>query len=83
MTKKSDEYLDITADVCPMTFVRAKLRIERMEAGKILEIRLKGREPLINVPKSMQELGHSILLLAAEDETQPQGPHRLFIRKTE
>jgi len=63
---KPDYYLDITADVCPMTFVRTRLLIERMSPGQTAEIRLKGEEPLKNVPASVAELGHTVEELAAE-----------------
>ena len=32
---KPDYFLDITADVCPMTFVKTKLMLERMPPGAI------------------------------------------------
>jgi TusA-related sulfurtransferase len=57
MQQEPKYYLDITSDVCPMTFVRAKLYLERLAKGEILQIRLKGHEPLANVPKSILELG--------------------------
>ena len=63
---KADYYLDITADVCPMTFVRARLLIERMNPGETALIRLKGEEPLKNVPASVAELGHKVENLAPE-----------------
>lgn len=44
-----------------MTFVRTKLRLERMRAGEILKVRLRGEEPLRNVPKAARDEGHSIL----------------------
>ena len=53
--------IDITAEVCPMTFVRTKLRLERMKPGEILSVRLKGEEPLRNVPRAAREEGHGIL----------------------
>lgn len=64
-----------------MTFVRTKLLVERMAAGQIAEVRLKGAEPLANVPRSVAELGHEIVSLAAEDGEGADGIHRLFIRK--
>ncbi|MBS0537243.1 MAG: sulfurtransferase TusA family protein [Proteobacteria bacterium] len=57
----ADQALDITSEVCPMTFVRTKLRLERMAAGEILSVRLRGDEPLRNVPKAARDEGHSIL----------------------
>jgi len=64
--EKADYYLDITADVCPMTFVRTRLLIERMNPGQTAQIRLKGEEPLKNVPASVAELGHEVNDLAPE-----------------
>lgn len=61
-----DYFLDITADVCPMTFVKTKLLIERMSVGEVAEIRLPAGEPLENVPRSVEEHGHVLLSLAPE-----------------
>ena len=75
-------FLDITGDVCPMTFVRTRLLIERIAAGDIAEVRLKGEEPRSNVPDSVAELGHEIVSLTAEgDGSEPDGAWRLVIRK--
>ena len=75
--------LDITAETCPMTFVRVKLAIERMAAGETLEVRLKGAEPLRNVPRSLAEHGHTVLELVPENAaaTGPDAPHRLRVQK--
>ena len=76
-------FLDITDDVCPMTFVRTRLLIEKMAPGEIAEIRLTDGEPLENVPDSVTELGHHILGIEAE-QGDDGGPviHRIRIRKT-
>ena len=81
MTENANYYLDITGEVCPMTFVRTKLLVERMGVGETLEVRLKGAEPLANVPKSVAELGHQIVSLEPEDAAAETGVHRLLIRK--
>ena len=49
-----------------MTFVRARLLIERMNPGETAQIRLKGEEPIKNVPASVAELGHEVENLAPE-----------------
>lgn len=77
----ADYYLDITAEACPMTFVRTKLLIEKMAPGQRAEIRLQGREPLSNVPRSAAELGHEVGALVAEPGEDAQGIHRLTITK--
>lgn len=82
MTEEVDYYLDITRHVCPMTFVHVKLLIERMRPGEVCEVRLKGAEPLLNVPRSVRDLGHAILSLAPEAGEGNLGVHCLRIRKT-
>lgn len=78
----AEYYLDITGDVCPMTFVRAKLLIERMPAGGRATIRLKGAEPLANVPRAVRDHGHEIVALDAEGpKDTPDGIYRLTVRK--
>ena len=81
MTEQIDHRLDITNDVCPMTFVRAKLLIEKILPRQVVEIRLKGSEPLNNVPRSLAELGHEILSMKREEGESDTGAHRLLVRK--
>ena len=65
-----DYFLDITQDVCPITFVKVRLQIEKMTSNERLDIRLSGEDPLQNVPNSVTELGHAILSI----EPEPQDP---------
>ena len=51
-----------------MTFVRTKLRLERMQPGEILAVRLRGEEPLRNVPRAARDEGHDILGIEAEGD---------------
>lgn len=77
-----DFFIDITGEVCPLTFVKTKLLIESMSAGQVAEVRLKGREPLENVPRSVRDHGHSVISLAPESPTEPaDGIHRLILKK--
>ena len=50
-----------------MTFVKTKLLIERMDPGETARVRLKGAEPLENVPRSVREHGHEVLDLHPEE----------------
>jgi TusA-related sulfurtransferase len=81
VSKDADYFLDITEEVCPFTFVRTKLLLERMDSGQVVEIRLKGAEPLENVPRTVQDHGHVVIRMVPEDENDALGPHRLFVRK--
>jgi len=65
---KVDREIDITKEICPMTFVKTKLKLETMSAGEILEVTLREGEPLLNVPRSVEQDGHKILDLRQEGE---------------
>lgn len=68
--------VDIRQHVCPMTWVRVKLALERLAPGQCLEVLLRGEEPLRNVPRSAAADGHEILV------AEPAGAdHRLVIRR--
>lgn len=79
--RTADFFLDITGEVCPLTFVKTKLLVERMAPGQTLEVRLRAGEPLANVPRSLAELGHAVLAVEAEEAGDPAGIHRLWVRK--
>jgi len=57
---KADAELDITGDSCPMTFVRTKVKLETMRPGELLRVRLRGGEPLANVPRAVLDHGHAV-----------------------
>jgi TusA-related sulfurtransferase len=80
----TDYFIDITTDVCPLTFVKTKLLLEKMPSGALATVRLKGVQPLDNVPRSVKAHGHDVLSLAREDEqtdADPRVPHILVIRR--
>ncbi len=77
-----EHYLDVTGEVCPMTFVRTKLLIEKMSSGETAVVCLNSGEPLQNVPRAVREHGHSVLDLAPVDPARPDGPHLLRFRKS-
>jgi tRNA 2-thiouridine synthesizing protein A len=69
--------IDITRDICPMTFVRTRLALDKMAPGETLLVTLKGEEPLRNVPRTAVEQGHEIL----SQQTDAVGISRLLIRR--
>ena len=71
--------LDVTRDVCPMTFVRVKLRLERLAPGEVLLVRLNAGEPLRNVPRSARAEGFDVEELGPE--TEGSMVHRLRIAR--
>ena len=75
-------FLDITAEVCPLTFVKTILLLERMAPGEVAEVLLRGAEPLENVPRSVRDHGHAVLSLEPEKaDVGAHGIHRLLIRR--
>lgn len=58
--------IDITGETCPITFLRAKLALEKLPAGGLLRIRLRAGEPLENVPRSLLDHGHEVLSIEPE-----------------
>lgn len=57
----ANHILDITAEHCPMTFVKTKIKLAQIAKGDTLEVLLKEGEPLNNVPKSAREQGFEVL----------------------
>jgi tRNA 2-thiouridine synthesizing protein A len=72
-----DTRLDITRDHCPMTYVRVRLALDRMNTGGVLLVSLAGDEPIRNVPLAAAEQGHTVL----GQEAGPDGVTQLWIRK--
>jgi tRNA 2-thiouridine synthesizing protein A len=52
--------LDLTGVVCPLNWVRARLALERMQPGEVLELVLDEGESLESVPRSAREEGHAV-----------------------
>ncbi len=68
--------IDLTGEVCPMTFVRTKLHLEQIASGEVLELVLKEGEQMRNVPRSIKDDGHRI-----EDVRQDGDRYHLLVRK--
>jgi len=62
------EYLDLRGVPCPLSFVKAKLRLERISVGQVLELWLDSGEPVEQVPNSLKVDGHKILSLLEHEE---------------
>ena len=74
---KVDRTLDVTGQVCPLTFVRSKLAIEKMAIGEVLEIIVDHRPAAVNVPRSMENEGQTVLGVEQTGEAE----WHLFVRK--
>ena len=65
---KAASTLDLRGVLCPMNFVKTKLKLESMNDGEVLEIILDSGEPIQNVPKSIKEEGHKIVEVKREGD---------------
>jgi TusA-related sulfurtransferase len=69
--------IDITRDLCPMTFVKTRIALDRLSPGQILLVRLRGEEPTRNVPRTAAEQGHTVL----DQHQEADGTTLLLLRK--
>ncbi|MGE5247837.1 MAG: sulfurtransferase TusA family protein [Verrucomicrobiota bacterium] len=58
--------LDITGDVCPMTFVKVKMGLHKIAPSGKLNVRLK-EEALKNVISSLKTEGHRVTNVSREE----------------
>lgn len=72
-----DSILDLRGVVCPLNFVKTKLRLDEMQDGQILKVVLDNGESLQNMPRSVKEEGHRIV----KADEQDNGSYTLLIRK--
>jgi TusA-related sulfurtransferase len=72
-----DKTIDIRGQICPYTFVRSKLAIEKMSVGEVLEIILDHKPAVENVPRSMENEGQKVLKVEQTGEKE----WHIFVRK--
>jgi TusA-related sulfurtransferase len=71
-------YLDLRGTICPINFVKTKLKLEELSSGDVLEVLLDEGEPIRNVPRSVAEEGHKVLGITREEQY-----YRVLIEKSE
>ena len=52
--------LDITGELCPLTWVKTKIALERLDPGDVLTVLCAAGEALENVPRSAADAGHDV-----------------------
>jgi TusA-related sulfurtransferase len=58
--------IDLRKTKCPLNFVKAKLALEKLAIGDVLEVwLLTSGDSALNVPKSFQQEGQSVAILPA------------------
>ncbi|MEQ1627323.1 MAG: sulfurtransferase TusA family protein [Nitrospira sp.] len=72
---------DLRGVACPLNYVKTKLKLEMMDAGEKLEVWLDAGEPIKNVPMSLKNDGHLVLL---QEALEPEAAHyRVLVEKVE
>jgi tRNA 2-thiouridine synthesizing protein A len=72
----SDAELDLRGVICPYNFVKTKLKLETMESGQVLAVLLDEGDPIRNVPRSVENEGHTVLAQERMDKV-----YRVLIRR--
>jgi sulfite reductase (ferredoxin) len=72
---------DLRGVACPMNYVKTKLKLEMMDAGEKLEVWLDAGEPIKNVPMSLKNDGHKVLI---QEALELEASHyRILVEKVE
>ena len=60
-SSRADAELDLRGVICQYNFVKTKLKLESMRPGQILAVILDDGDPIRNVPRSIENDGHTVL----------------------
>jgi len=60
-TNTKNHVIDLRGVACPLNFVKAKLELEKLGTGSILEVLLDEGEPARNVPESFVQQGQDVI----------------------
>lgn len=74
----SDIELDLRGVICPYNFVKTKLKLETMGHGQVLSVLLDDGDPIKNVPRSVENEGHTVL-----GQDRVGSSYRVLIRREE
>jgi tRNA 2-thiouridine synthesizing protein A len=69
-------FVDLSCEICPMTFVKLKLNLDRIVPGDLMEVVLKEGEHMVNIPRNIKEEGHKIEAVSREGNK-----YHLLVRK--
>ncbi len=73
--------LDLRGVMCPLNYVKTKLKLEMLDAGDQLEVWLDAGDPIKNVPMSLRNDGHHVL---AETPLEADAQHfKVLVEKVE
>lgn len=70
--------LDLRGVICPYNFVKTKLKLESLKQGQVLSVILDDGDPIRNVPRSVENEGHTVL-----SQERVEQAYRVLIRREE
>jgi tRNA 2-thiouridine synthesizing protein A len=71
--------LDLRPYACPITWVKARIALERLSPGEVLEVWLAAGEAAESVPRSAAEEGHRVF--GEERLAEADGALRVLVEK--
>ena len=78
---KEVQVYDLRGVMCPLNYVKTKLKLEMMDDGDRLEVWLDAGDPIKNVPMSLRNDGHKVL---AEEPLAADAQHfKVLVEKVE
>ncbi len=73
--------IDLRGTLCPLNWVKTKLRLEEIGVGELLEVLLDDGEAIRNVPRSVKSEGHKIVAVSELELGANQRFWRLVIER--
>jgi TusA-related sulfurtransferase len=64
MKEKLEKEISLLGEVCPMTFVKTRLALEKIKTGDRIKILFDSIEARTNVPRSLKELKYNIVKIS-------------------
>ena len=62
------EELDLRGEVCPYTFLKARLALESLPSGAVLRVVVDNETSARDVPRSLATAGHTVLACASTED---------------
>jgi len=63
--RESPPSIDLCGELCPFTFVRAKLALEELPIGAVLRVIVDHEPATRNIPRSATEWGQEVIAVAS------------------
>ena len=62
---RAPEELDLRGEVCPYTFLKARLALDALPSGAVLRVVVDNETSARDVPRSLAGAGHAVLACAS------------------